>query len=97
MAHRQAALPRHLLEQHIAIEIGAENFLGASYLPGREPTTDRPRLLRLLNNGTRIQKRDPKIAFLPRAYQPSAAAVSEGARLRRCLLLAVHATVGTRP
>src|ERR1700745_1669310 len=43
MAHRQAALPSHLFERHTAIEVGAENFLGAPHLPGGEPAPDRPR------------------------------------------------------
>ena len=37
MAHRQAALPRHVLERHTTIEVGAENFLGAALLPRRQP------------------------------------------------------------
>ena len=42
MTHRQAALPSHLVERHTAIEVGAENFLGAPLLPRREPAPDRP-------------------------------------------------------
>src|SRR5882724_2422572 len=41
MTHRQTALSRDLLERHTTIEVGAENFLGALYLPCRESTPDR--------------------------------------------------------
>src|SRR5713226_7551965 len=42
MTHRQAALPRHLLERH-TLKVGAKNFLRPSLLPWREPTPERPR------------------------------------------------------
>jgi len=43
MRDGQAALSRHLLKRHTALEIGAKNFLRAPLLPWREPTPDRPR------------------------------------------------------
>jgi hypothetical protein len=42
VAHGQAALLSHLPERYTTIEVGAENFLGASHLPRREPAPDQP-------------------------------------------------------
>ena len=43
MAHRQAALPRYVFERHTTVEVGAENFFGASLLPRGEPAPRRVR------------------------------------------------------
>src|ERR1700722_10879455 len=43
MAHRQAALPRYVLERHTAVEVSVENFFGASLLPRRGAAPRRAR------------------------------------------------------
>src|SRR5258708_17910454 len=43
MTHRYAALSRHFLERHTALDVGAKNFPRASLLPWREPTPGWPR------------------------------------------------------
>src|SRR5580700_2311457 len=42
MAHRQMALPSHLLQRNATIEIGTKHLFGAVHLPWRQPSSNRP-------------------------------------------------------